>query len=317
MTTSTGKPRQAHTHRKQRLIGWIFAGALFAGLTVGAPHPAAAQVVVMVNGLPVTALDIQQRMKLEALSQKHISRDQALKLLIDDKLKITIAQRYGVEMSDAEVNSNFADIAKRMRQSPDQFEQALSRSGVSAGALKNRIRADTVWQQLIRGKFGASLQVSEGELANVLKSDDKDEVGYIYTLRPVIVVVPRGSSGTVVDAKRREAEAIRSRFQSCDEGLAMARRLRDVAVRNPVRRNSAELPGPLREILSKLEIGRLTTPEMTAQGFEMFALCDKKTTKTETAEKRQLKEKLFTQRFEREANKFLEETRRSAIIEYR
>jgi len=294
------------------------AAALLCGLaTIGAPRAALAQVVVMVNGLPVTALDIQQRIRLEALSQKHVSRDQAIKLLIDDKLKITVARRYGVEMSDAEVNANFADIARRMRQSPDQFEQTLTRSGVSATALKNRIRADTVWQQLVRGKFGASLQVSEGELANALKSDDKDEIGYIYTLRPVTVVVPRGSSGAVVDAKRREAEAIRARFQGCDQGLAMARRLRDVAVRNPVRRNSAELPAPLRELLSKLEVGRLTTPEMTAQGFEMFALCDKKTTKTETAEKRQLKEKLFTQRFEREANKFLEETRRSAIIEYR
>jgi peptidyl-prolyl cis-trans isomerase SurA len=317
MTTSTGKPRQANAHRKGRHFGWMAAAALLVGLTVSAPRPAVAQVVVMVNGLPVTALDIQQRIKLESLSQKHVSRDQALKLLIDDKLKITIGRRYGVEMSDAEVNANFAEIAKRMRQTPDQFAQTLTRSGVSATALKNRIRADTVWQQLVRGKFGASLQVSEGELNSVLSSNDKDEVGYIYTLRPVVVVVPRGSSGAVVDAKRREAEAIRSRFQSCDQGLAMARRLRDVAVRNPVRRNSAELPAPLRELLGKLEIGRLTTPEMTAQGFEMFALCDKKTTKTETAEKRQLKEKLFTQRFEREANKFLEETRRSAIIEYR
>jgi peptidyl-prolyl cis-trans isomerase SurA len=293
------------------------AAALLAAVATAAPRPAAAQVVVMVNGLPVTALDVQQRMKLESLSQKHVSRDQALKLLIDDKLKITVAQRYGITLSDAEVNANFADIAKRMQQSPDQFEQTLLRSGVSSSALKNRIRADTVWQQLVRGKFGASLQIGEGEIASVLRSNEIDEIGYIYTLRPVVVVVPRGSSGAVVDAKRREAEAIRGRFQGCDQGLAMARRLRDVAVRNPVRRNSAELPGPFRELLSKLEVGRLTTPERTAQGFEMFALCDKKQTKTETAEKRQLKEKLFTERFEREASKFLEETRRSAIIEYR
>jgi peptidyl-prolyl cis-trans isomerase SurA len=317
MTTSNGKTRQATTNGSKRYIGWLMAAALLAGVAVGMPRPATAQVVAIVNGLPITALDIQQRERLERLSQKSISRDQALKLLIDDKLKISVAQRYGVEMSEAEVNSSFNDIAKRMRQSPEQFSDSLSRSGVSAGALKSRIRADTVWQQLIRGKFGSSLQVSDGEVANVLRSDDKDEIGYIYTLRPVIVVVPRGSSGAVVDAKRREAESIRSRFQSCDEGLAMARRLRDVAVRNTVRRNSAELPAPLRELLGKLEIGRLTTPEMTPQGFEMFALCDKKTTKTETAEKRQLKEKLFTQRFEREAKKFLEETRRSAIIEYR
>ena len=61
-------------------------------------RPAAAQVVVMVNGLPITSLDIQQRERLERISGgKAVSRDQALKALIDDKLKITIAKRYGLD----------------------------------------------------------------------------------------------------------------------------------------------------------------------------------------------------------------------------
>ena len=91
----------------------------------------------------------------------------------------------------------------------------------------------------------------------------------------------------------------------------------DVAVREPVRRSSADLPEQLRNILAKLEVGQVSTPDATPQGLEMFALCEKKATKTETAEKRQLKEKVFSERFDKEAKKFLEETRRSAIIEYR
>jgi peptidyl-prolyl cis-trans isomerase SurA len=77
------------------------------------------------------------------------------------------------------------------------------------------------------------------------------------------------------------------------------------------------VPPQLQEILAKLEIGKLTTPDVTPQGFQMFALCDKKETRSETAEKRELKERLFNERFEKEAKKFLEETRRTSIIEYR
>jgi peptidyl-prolyl cis-trans isomerase SurA len=274
----------------------------------------------MVNGLPITGLDIEQRQKLERLStQKAISRDQAFKLLVDDRLKITAAKRYGIELSDAEVDSSFADIASRSRQTPQQFEQVLLRQGIAASALKDRIRADVVWQQLIRGKYGASLQVSEGELANAMQTQNagKDEVGYVYTLRPVVVVIPRGSSEAVIEAKRREAESVRSRFQGCNEGIAMVRGLRDVVVRDIVRRTSADVSAQLREMLSKLELGRLSPPEPTPQGLQMFALCEKRQTSSDTPEKRDLKEKIYTERYQREAKKLLEEIRRQAMIEYR
>lgn len=283
--------------------------------------PAAAQVIVVVNGLPITSLDIEQRMRLEKLtSPKQHTRDQILKMLVDDKLKITIAKRYGLELSDSDVELSFGEIAKRTRQSPEQFSQALLRSGIAPSALKSRIRADIVWSQLVRGKFGASLQVSEGELALAAQANQgsaKEETGYIYTLRPIILVVPRGSSEGTMEAKRREAEAIRARFNGCDAGIAMARGLRDVAVRDPVRRSSADVSPQLREILAKLSIGQLTSPEQIAQGLQMFALCDKKQSKSDTPEKRELRDKIFAERFEKEAKKFLEETRRSSIIEYR
>lgn len=308
-----------------RVLRRFAMAAAIVGVAFGAnlmsTRPAAAQVVVMVNGLPITTLDVEQRARLERLSGgKAVSNDQALKALIDDKLKITIAKRYGLDLSEAEVQQSFNQIAGRTRQSPEQFSQSLSRAGVSPNALKDRIRADVLWNQLIRGKFSSSLNVSDGELAGMMRDNnakEQDETGYIYTLRPIMVVIPQGSSPAVIDGKRREAEAIRARFQDCTRGVAMARGLRDVAVREPVRRSSADLPEQLRNILAKLEVGQVSTPDATPQGLEMFALCEKKATKTETAEKRQLKEKMFSERFDKEAKKFLEETRRSAIIEYR
>jgi peptidyl-prolyl cis-trans isomerase SurA len=288
--------------------------AFAIGAAVALPSAAQAQVVVIVNGLPITAIDIEQRTKIEKMSsQRQLSRDEVLKILIDDKLKITAAKRFGFELSDSDIDQSFAEIARRSGQSPDQFTQTLARAGVSATALKNRIKADTTWSQLVRGRYGQSLQISEGELANAMQAKPGEEVGYIYTLRPVVIVVPRGSSEQVIAAKRREAESLRSQFLDCNQGLAFTRGLRDVAVRDPVRRNSADMPPPLREMLAKLELGKLTTPDITPQGFQMFALCDKK----ETPEKRELKERLFNERFEKEAKKFLEETRRSSIIEYR
>jgi peptidyl-prolyl cis-trans isomerase SurA len=90
-----------------------------------------------------------------------------------------------------------------------------------------------------------------------------------------------------------------------------------VAVREPITRSSADLSAQLREILEKIEVGHLTAPEVTTQGLQMFAVCNKKETTAESPLKREVREQLYTKRFESESKKFLEEIRKSAMIEYK
>ena len=65
----------------------------------------------------------------------------------------------------------------------------------------------------------------------------------------------------------------------------MARGLRDVAVRDPITRNSADLSPQLRDLLGNIQVGRLTPPEVTAQGLQMFAVCNKKESATDSPQK--------------------------------
>jgi hypothetical protein len=104
------------------------------------------------------------------------------------------------------------------------------------------------------------------------------EVGYDYTLRPILLVVQRGDTA-FQEARRKDAEALRSRFTTCDSGLLFARSMRDVAIREPITKNSSDLVPALRQILDKTEVGHLTPPETTSRGIELFALCEKKETK--------------------------------------
>jgi peptidyl-prolyl cis-trans isomerase SurA len=297
---------------------WLAAAAIAVGLT--APTAARAQVVVLANGSPITELDIQQRIKLLATStHKAPSRQQVIQDLIDDRLKIAKAKVYGLEVSDKDVDNAFENMATRQRISVPQFSQMLERAGISPAAVKARIRAELTWNQLVRGKFGATLQIGEADIAHALRESNETEsvAGYIYTLYPITVVVPRGSSDAVVKAKRQTAENLRSRFLTCNEGLALARALRDVAVREPVTRSSADLDATLRKMLGEIEVGRLTPPEPTPQGLQMFAVCAKKESTAESPAKREARQNLFQKRFEAESKKFLEEIRKQAMIEYK
>jgi len=294
------------------------ATALVAGFAV-APGLATAQVVVVANGSPITAYDIEQRAKLVASStHTNPSRKEIIQDLIDDRIKIDKAKTYGLVVTDAEVNQAFEGMAQRQHITADQFSQFLIRSGISPDTVKARIRSELTWGELVRGKFNSTLQVGESDIAAAMRSrSEADQGGYIYSLYPVIVVVPRDSSAPTIEAKRHEAENLRGRFTSCKDGLALSRGLRDVAVREPVTRSTADLDQRLRDILNAVPVGQLTPPEQVSQGLQMFAVCDKKASKTESPMQREVRSEIYKTRFEHESKRFLEELRKSAMIEYK
>jgi len=103
-----------------------------------------------------------------------------------------------------------------------------------------------------------------------------------------VLIVPRGSAPTAIELRRKEAEAVRERVQSCDEASTYFRSMQNVAVKEPVTKTSADIPGPLREVLDKTLIGHMTAPEVTKQGVELFALCGRKPTTIDSPKKKEI-----------------------------
>jgi peptidyl-prolyl cis-trans isomerase SurA len=301
--------------------GYVIA-AVAAVAIIGSLSPASAQqVLAVVNGVPITSYDVDQRTRLIQISaHKTPSRKEVLEELIDEKVKLIEAKKFGLEATGAEVERSFASMASRMGMDPPQLTKALSSRGIDANTLKARIRADLVWGNLVRGRYQASLQVGEGDIQALLgrpSADDKGAIGHVYRLRPILFIVPQGSPASAFDARRREAEALRSRFDNCEQGVALARELRDVAVRDAITRNSSSLPEEMRKRLNSVEIGKLTTPEQTAQGIEAFAVCGREVTRADTPRKQEARQEIFQKRYEAQSKRYLQQIRRSAMIEYK
>jgi peptidyl-prolyl cis-trans isomerase SurA len=298
--------------------GLLAATLLTLAAAVAATGADAQQIVVVVNGEPITALDVEQRSKLTQLStHKAPPRQQVIDELIDEKLKVREAKKFGLEVSNSEVDSAYASMAGRMRLTPEQLTQQLAKSGVHVSTLKARIKSDLAWPQLVRGRYQASLQIGEKDLL-VAMDTDSDDTGYDYTLRPILFLVPAGSPATLMEGRKREAEALRGRFQGCEDGLDFARALRDVAVREQVVRSSADIPPELRKVLDGIEVGRLTPPEVTKFGIEMFAICAKKESAADnTPGRRRARESVMAKRYEQRSKEYLQQLRRGAMLEYK
>jgi peptidyl-prolyl cis-trans isomerase SurA len=319
-TATTAINRHGRSCRALAAAAFVVAAAAIG--------PARAQTVVaFVNGEPITALDVQSRSKLmELQSQNHQAppRQKVLDELIDEKLQIREGKRWGIEISNAEVDSSFAYTATRNAHlnSAEQFANLLREKGVSVADFKSRIRAQLVWPQLVRGRFQASLEIGEQDLLTEMlnkKTDgDAATAGYEYTMRPILFIVMPGSPPAVYEDRKREAEALRNRFRSCDEGLPFARELREVNVRDQIVRASADVPAELRKGLDSVPVGQLTAPEVTKLGVEMFAICSKVEAKADnTPGKRAARESLFATKFAELSKRYLAELRRAALIEYK
>jgi len=299
---------------------WMIGAALaIAALTVMTPS-AGAQTVVIVNGDPVTQFDVDQRAKLIQIStQKTPTRNEVIEELINEKLKTQLLKRFMIDGIDKDVDTAYVNMARRMRATPKEFTENLEKQGLKTETLKSRIKADLIWGQIIRGRYQSSFQFSDKDVATRLASKNRDDanvVGYDYTLRPILFVVPRGSAPAAFEARTKEAEALRGRFQNCEEGIALARGIRFVAVRPQVVKSSAELPTALRDVLTKTELGRLTAPETTQQGVEVYALCGKRQSENAPA-KKEVRDEMYNEAFESHSKKFLKELRDQAMIEYR
>jgi peptidyl-prolyl cis-trans isomerase SurA len=296
------------------------AAALMVAAAIGGAQ--AQNVAAFVNGEPITQLDIDQRSKLLEVSSpthKAPSRQEVLDELIDEKLKIREAKRWGIDPSDSDVDSAFTSTAQRMHQSTDQFIQNLTKAGVTPTTFRARLRAELVWQPLVRGRYQSTLEIYDQDILQEMinkKSDDDNAQSYDYTLRPILFLVPPGSAATVLEDRKKEAEGLRNRFRSCDDGLPFARALKDVAVRDQIIRSSSDVPPDLRKGLDSVPVGQLTAPEITTLGVEMFAVCAKDASKADNSPgKKQAKEALFAQRFEQQSKRYLQELRRQALIE--
>jgi peptidyl-prolyl cis-trans isomerase SurA len=77
------------------------------------------------------------------------------------------------------------------------------------------------------------------------------------------------------------------------------------------------LPSELRDILDKMDVGHLTPPEQTSEGIQMFALCSKKETTSDTPEKKEIRDQIFQKKFGAKAKRYLADLRREAMIEYK
>lgn len=281
--------------------------------------PSNKPIPIVVNGVPITSYDINQRVRLMRLGGGSATTTTAADELINETLQDLEGQRRGVSVSDGTINGAYAQIASNLKLSPAQLTQALRGEGIEPDTLKRRLRGQMVWQQLVQQRTQMRGAVRQDEVLTALreKGDPQSLTATEYILQQIVFVVPAGSSSNLYAQRRSEANAFRQRFQGCENSLEQARALRGVVVKDIGRRDSSQLQGADGEAIAKTPAGKTAPPMQTEQGIELIAVCSTKEIQSTAIARAEVENSLYLRQAEGLGKDYLQELRDRAIVEYR
>lgn len=270
------------TTRTGASVFLAFVMALATTILTGTTAPAtASSIKVVVNDEAITSLDLQARtsfLRLALHLDGAAAAKQAREELIDEAVRMQEAKRLGISVPEEKVDTAIANIASNSHATTAQLSQALSRAGVPISTLKDRIRAQIAWVQIVRGRLQQQIRADNADLLAQMRSSEKPQssiTAFDYVVQKIVFVVPKGASKDQTQSRKREADALRNRFNGCDSGLELAKKLNAVGVMPPSRMLAAEVPMALRQSFVDTAEGKLTPPGDSDYGIEMYAICQK------------------------------------------
>jgi len=248
------------------------ASAMIVGvvLSIGAALPALAQnVVVTVNGTPITDMQVAARVKLFALEGNGGGRRGATEQLVDEAIQNDEAKRLGITVSNAQIDEALLQIARNMNVSQDKLISMLQQGGVSTETLEDRLRAAIAWNAITERAIMPQVQISELDLDQQAATQVQAFQTFDYILKEIIFV-GAGSSG-----RSGQANSYRSKFAGCDTAVDLSLAYTDAAVIDVGRRHATQMPEAIAKELAGLNVGGITKPRVVEAGVSMLAVCEK------------------------------------------
>jgi peptidyl-prolyl cis-trans isomerase SurA len=282
-------------------------------IAVGGVLPATAAVLATVNGTPISDVEVSQRLKLFQLEGRSGNKA-ALEELIDEAIMIQEAKRLSIEISDAQVDQAFLNVARNIKVSSENLNQILAQNGVNIETLRSRLRSALAWNQVTTIAVMPRIQISDVELEQQAAAKMDASMSFDYILKEVLFVMPGGKGNA--SKRTSEANQFRKSFQGCDNAVNLSLSYTDAAVIDVGRRHATQMPDAIAKELAGLNVGGITKPRVVETGVSMLAVCSKSVAEDTTFVKSTLRAEAGNEQMETEVKAYLAELREKAKIIY-
>ncbi|HEY7885368.1 MAG TPA: peptidylprolyl isomerase [Cellvibrionaceae bacterium] len=253
----------AHTYAETEIIDRVIV-ALDTGVVLQSEFDARKEAVL-------ERLQEQPQMPpMELLNQ------QILDQLILEQIQIEEAARYGMEISDAQLNQALQGvIASNNASSMEEFAAALNSQGLSLHEVRAQIRRDLLINQVQQAVVNNRIRVTDQEIDNFLESSDgRLATSPDYLLGHILINASASAGDKAVAAAEAKAKDLYQQLQQgADfEALAITHSNDSSALQGGDLgwRKLTQLPELFADVVSNLAVGEVSEPVRSGAGFHLL-----------------------------------------------
>jgi len=214
---------------------------------------------------------------------------QVLDQLITKQIQLDIIKRQGLQAEESAVNAALTNLAQQNGvASLAEFQQKLDaqRAG-SYQALRQKVSEDLTIQTLQQQQLASRIKISDQDVDNFLKSPESNalEKSQYRTLH-IRVPFEADAAGKTSDKQKKQALTVATQIAKNlqAENANIEQIMTDAQTNYNAQIQggdmgyhvAAELPTELSKNITALEVGQVTNPIATAEGYNVIKLVDKR-----------------------------------------
>ena len=200
----------------QQLICAFMLGA--ASLALCAAEREVDRVAAIVDNGVILKTDIDEiveRVKRNARAQgQTLPSDQALRTqaterLIMNSLQLQMAQRMGLQISDAQLDDTIRNIAQDENMTLEQFRQRVTAEEGNYERFREKVREEIITNEVLRANVQRRIYISPQEVDNLLKlMEEQGAINEQYKLGHILIAIPSQATTEQTNEARERAEQI-------------------------------------------------------------------------------------------------------------
>jgi peptidyl-prolyl cis-trans isomerase SurA len=243
-------------------------------------------ILATVNDSVITGFDLRQRMLLLiAMTQVQPTpenipaiQQQALNALIDERLQVQeLASYEDLVVSDEQVEAEITSMAQEVGAAPQAYIDFLAQGGIRPSTLREQIRTQIGWSQLVGGRFQSRARVSRSAVAAAMRQVSEAAAKKQYLIGEIYIESSRvgGQQAALNGANQLVQQMVQGApFQAVAQQFSAA----PSATRGGDAGWVVEgtIQPALQQALDQLEVGQLSRPIPVDGGVYIVYMRDKR-----------------------------------------
>ncbi|MDA9997200.1 peptidylprolyl isomerase [Gammaproteobacteria bacterium] len=227
--------------------------------------------ILMESQIDIALEEIVKRYDAQNIPKPAISvlREQTIEKLVVEELQLQMAERAGVRISDAELNSTVARIASNNGMSLEDFILYLDGEGESYQRLRDNIKKEMTVQRVQRGRVGSSINITDKEFEAFLATDESLKQLEPELLIRQILVKTSNEANKVLEKINNSFD-----FETLARELSISSNALEGGLMNW--RKKSDMPSLFTEGLEGVDVGQVSPPLKSGAGYHILKVEEKR-----------------------------------------